>query len=117
MSTETTTDLKSRLTRINQQFAALGQAQPAVMGGFQSVMKAATQEGSVPAAFRELVAVALAVHKGCDDCVLFHTSQALRHQATRAQFADVLAVNVEMGGGPGAMYASKALAYFDALSQ
>jgi AhpD family alkylhydroperoxidase len=35
--------------------------------------------------------------------VLFHTSQALRHQATRAQLADVLGVSVEMGGGPGAM--------------
>ena len=117
MSTETSTDLKSRLGRINQQFAAFGQAQPPVMSGFQAVMKAAEQEGALPAAFKELVAVALAVNKGCDDCVLFHTSQALRHQATRAQLADVLGVSVEMGGGPGAMYASKALAYFDALSQ
>ena len=35
---------------------------------------------------------------------------------TRAQLAEVLALNIEMGGGPGAMYASKALAYFDALN-
>ncbi|WP_455286299.1 carboxymuconolactone decarboxylase family protein [Cupriavidus necator] len=111
-----TTELKTRLTQINQQFAALGKAQPAAMSAFQRLMKSATQEGSLPASVKELIAVALAVQKGCDDCVLFHTSQALRHGATREQLAEVLAVNIEMGGGPGAMYASKALSYFDALN-
>jgi AhpD family alkylhydroperoxidase len=111
-----TTDLKNRLSQINQQFSALGQAQPAAMSAFQGLMKSATQEGSLPTAVKELVAVALAVQKGCDDCVLFHASQAVRHRATREQLAEVLAINIEMGGGPGAIYASKALAYFDALS-
>ncbi|MFS8979042.1 carboxymuconolactone decarboxylase family protein [Cupriavidus necator] len=111
-----TTELKTRLTQINQQFAALGKAQPGAMSAFQGLMKSATQEGSLPASVKELIAVALAVQKGCDDCVLFHTSQALRHGATREQLAEVLAVNIEMGGGPGAMYASKALSYFDALN-
>ena len=109
-----TTDLKTRLAEINKQFGALGQAQPGTMSAFQGVMKAATQQGSLPAELKELVA--LAVQKGCDDCVLFHTSQALRHRASREQLAEVLAVNIEMGGGPGAMYAAKALAYFDALN-
>lgn len=111
-----TTDLKTRLAEINKQFGALGQAQPGAMSAFQGVMKAATQQGSLPAEIKELVAVALAVQKGCDDCVLFHTSQALRHRASREQLAEVLAINIEMGGGPGAMYAAKALAYFDALN-
>lgn len=111
-----TSDLKTRLAEINKQFGALGQAQPAAMSAFQGVMKAAMQQGSLPAAVKELVAVALAVQKGCDDCVLFHASQALRHGATREQMAEMLAINIEMGGGPGAMYAARALAYFDALS-
>ncbi|MEM5278300.1 carboxymuconolactone decarboxylase family protein [Cupriavidus taiwanensis] len=110
------TELKTRLAQINKQFAALAQVQPAAMSAFQGLMKAATQEGSLPASVKELVAVALAVQKGCDDCVLFHTAQALRHGAARGQLAEVLALNIEMGGGPGAMYASKALAYFDALN-
>ena len=117
MSNESNAELKNRLSRINKQFAALGQAQPPVMSAFHSVMKAAAQEGSLSGAFKELVAVALAVHKGCDDCVLFHTAQALRHHAMREQLAEVLGVNIEMGGGPGAMYAAKALGYYDALSQ
>ncbi|BDB26181.1 hypothetical protein Tamer19_71180 [Cupriavidus sp. TA19] len=110
------TELKTRLAQINKQFGALAHAQPAAMSAFQGLMKAATQEGSLPAAIKELVAVALAVQKGCDDCVLFHTAQALRHGAAREQLGEVLALNIEMGGGPGAMYASKALAYFDALN-
>ncbi|SAK76893.1 carboxymuconolactone decarboxylase family protein [Caballeronia ptereochthonis] len=117
MSNESSVELKSRLSLVNKQFAALGQAQPLVMTGFQSVMKAAVQEGTLSPALKELIAVALAVFKGCDDCVLFHTVQAIHHGATRAQLAEVLAVNVEMGGGPGAVYAAKALNYFDTLVQ
>ena len=34
----------------------------------------------------------------------------------REELAEMLAVSVEMAGGPGAVYAAKAIAYFDELA-
>jgi AhpD family alkylhydroperoxidase len=56
--------------------------------------------GTLPAKHKELIAVAIAVHQGCSDCILFHVSNAKSNGATRSELAEVLAVCIEMGGGP-----------------
>jgi AhpD family alkylhydroperoxidase len=65
---------------------------------------------------KELTAVAIAVAKGCEDCILYHVAAARNHGASRGELAEILAVSVEMSGGPGAVYAAKALATFDEMA-
>ena len=45
----------------------------------------------------------------------FHMEALVRLGATRAEIGDVLAMVVQMGGGPSLMYAAKALDCFDEL--
>jgi AhpD family alkylhydroperoxidase len=71
--------------------------------------------GTLPAKHKELIAVAIAVHQGCSDCILFHVSNAKSHGATRSELAEVLAVCIEMGGGPSSVYAGHALAAYDEI--
>jgi AhpD family alkylhydroperoxidase len=59
--------------------------------------------------------VAIAVAKGCEDCIVYHAAAANKHGATREELAEMLAVSVEMAGGPGAVYAAKAVEIFDQL--
>lgn len=100
---------------MNRRFAALSKAAPKVMGAFRSLMGEASKEGAVSARIKELVAVAIAIHQGCGDCILFHVANARNHGASRAELVDVLGVTIEMGGGPAAIYAGKALEVFDAI--
>ena len=65
---------------------------------------------------KELTAVAIAAATGCEDCIVYHLAAAKKHGATREELAEMLAVSVEMAGGPGAVYAAKAIAYFDELA-
>ena len=109
------TDAKSQLRTLNSRFAGLHQATPAPMKAFQGLMGEATKAGKLSTSTKELVALALAVAKGCEDCILFHANQSKSHGASREELAEVLAVCIEMGGGPGAVYAAKALAIFDEL--
>ncbi len=104
------------LRAMGQRFGALAKAAPETMGAFRSLMGAATNSGIFPARHKELVAVALAVHKGCGDCIVFHVSEALKHGASRAELIEILSVAIEMGGGPATVYASRALEAFDALA-
>lgn len=105
------TDLKTAQTRL----MAFAKAAPEVMAGFAKVSKAATAEGSFSAGQRELIAVSIAVVKGCDDCILYHIDAAIRHSASETELVEALEVAVEMGGGPAIMYAGKALEIFRSL--
>lgn len=110
------TSVPQQLKEMNQRFGALAKAAPQVMTAFRSLMGEASKSGAVPAKMKELVALAIAVHQGCADCIVFHAANARSHGATRAELADILGVCIEMGGGPSAVYAGKALEAFDALA-
>lgn len=104
------------LKEMNARFAALSKAAPEVFGAFRGLMTESSKEGALPAKLKELVAVAIAVHQGCGDCIVFHVSNAKKHGASRQELVEILGVAIEMGGGPGAVYAAKALSVFDALT-
>ena len=53
--------------------------------------------------------------RGCDDCILYHIAEAKKHGADRETLIEVIAVSIEMSGGPGAVYAAKALEAYDNL--
>jgi AhpD family alkylhydroperoxidase len=64
---------------------------------------------------KEMIALAVAIGRGCEDCIIFHTAEAKSHGASRDEFVEVLAIAIEMSGGPGTVYAAKALAAYDEL--
>ena len=65
---------------------------------------------------KELVATAVAVSIRCDDCVAYHVDKAKKLGAVREELVEILAVAIEMGGGPAVVYAAKVLSHFDQLS-
>lgn len=103
------TDAKTSLLAAKARLGAFAKAAPSLMQSFAGISKVATTPGQFSAAQKELVAVAIAVAKGCDDCILYHLDAARRHVADEAAVIEVLEVAVEMGGGPAVMYGAKAL--------
>ena len=73
------TDAKERLQSLNARIGALHQATPGAMGAFQGLMGKASEAGELSTGLKELVALALAVAKGCEDCIVFHANQAKSH--------------------------------------
>ncbi|MDT4851731.1 Carboxymuconolactone decarboxylase family protein [compost metagenome] len=110
------TDVKLRLKEAQSRLGAFAKATPELMSGFARVSKSATAAGAFSSAQRELIAVSIAVAKGCEDCILYHVDAAVRHGATEKELIEALEVAVEMGGGPAVMYAAKALDAFRGLN-
>ncbi|WP_323716757.1 carboxymuconolactone decarboxylase family protein [Paracoccus aminovorans] len=108
-------EAKRRLAEMNARAAALYRADPKTMGAFRGLMLAAGREGRIGPAMKEMIALAVAIGRGCEDCVLFHAAEARAHGAGREELLEVLAVAIEMSGGPGTVYAAKALQAFDQL--
>ena len=108
-------DAKEMLAAVNGRLMGLLKAEKQTMMAFNGLTVAATREGKISPAVKELTAVAIAVAKGCEDCIVYHAAAARKHGASREELAEMLAVSVEMAGGPGAVYAAKALEIFDQL--
>lgn len=108
-------DAKEKLEGVNARLMGLFKAEKQTMMAFNGLTVAATRAGKISPAIKELTAVAIAVAKGCEDCIVYHAAAAKKHGASREELSEMLAVSVEMAGGPGAVYAAKALEVFDQL--
>jgi AhpD family alkylhydroperoxidase len=87
---------------------ALKKMIPEVYDGFSAMSRAATAEGTLTAAMKEVIALVMGVAQQCDGCVASHARKAARRGATPEQVAEALGVAIFMMGGPGTVYAAKA---------
>ena len=69
--------------------------------------------GGAPATTKELMALGIAVAQRCEGCLVFHARAAQQKGASREEVAETIAVAIEMGGGPAAVYGGEAMAAFD----
>jgi len=106
---------KEKLAEANKRLMGLFKADQKSMIAFKSLSDTVVREGTVSTAMKEMIAVSIAAARGCDDCILYHVAEAKNHGAGRETLVEVLAVAIEMSGGPGAVYAAKALDAYDNL--
>jgi AhpD family alkylhydroperoxidase len=57
--------------------------------------------------------MAIGIAARCDACLAFHAEALVKLGCRRAEFEDMLAVSIYMGGGPSLMYAARALDAFE----
>jgi AhpD family alkylhydroperoxidase len=81
---------------------------PGAYEGFGHMYRAVYADGELSARIKELIAVAIAVHDGCDGCIASHVRSAVRKGATSQEMAEALGVAIQMGGGPASIYAAHA---------
>ncbi len=106
-------DWKAYMANIAETSKTLESAAPQVAPAYRALSAAAKQDGVLELKTKELIALALAAGIRCDPCIGFH-ARALAHLgATRAEVCEALGMVISMQGGPGYMYAGKALEAFD----
>lgn len=88
---------------------------PDVIGGYANMQRAAMADGALPAKIKELIALAIAVTRECDGCIAAHAKGAARQNASIEEVAETLGVAVMMNGGPGTVWAPRALSAFKEL--
>jgi len=98
------------------QSRALFKTIPYTMKGFGALSKAAKESPAIGVKEKEFVALGIAVAVRCEPCIAFHVEALMKAGATREELGDVLAMCIQMGGGPAVMYAGKALDCWDQLS-
>jgi AhpD family alkylhydroperoxidase len=91
----------------------LREAIPGVYAGYAQLHNAAMSDGALPARIKELIALAIAVTRECDGCVVAHARGAARRGATAEEVAEAMGVAILMNGGPGTVWGPRAYAAFE----
>jgi len=81
---------------------------PETAEAFQAFSRSVFAEGAIPAATKQLIAVAVAHVTQCPYCIISHTRSALRHGAAPDAIMEAIWVAAEMRAG--GAYAHSALA-------
>lgn len=105
-----------KIVEMRTELRALNAALPETAKGFGLLSKAVKDNGPLDTKQKEFIALGMSVVLRCEPCIAFHTEALMKAGATREELTDVLAMAIQMGGGPGLMYAGHALACWDELS-
>ncbi|WP_243611241.1 carboxymuconolactone decarboxylase family protein [Shimia aestuarii] len=105
------------LDKTRNQLRALNKTIPDTTRAFGALGKAVKEGGVLEFKQKEFVALGIAVAVKCEACIALHIEALVRAGATREEVGDVLAMTIQMGGGPAMMYAAKALECYDALTK
>lgn len=95
---------------------AMNRLIPETAAGFGALSKAAKEEGPLTLKEREYIALGIAISQRCEPCITFHVEALMKTGASREELGAVLAMAIQMGGGPALMYAAHALGCWDELS-
>ncbi|WP_136646259.1 carboxymuconolactone decarboxylase family protein [Tabrizicola sp. YIM 78059] len=110
------TTYHEKITGMRRELRALNALVPETAKGFGALSKAVKDNGPLSAKEKEYIALGMSVVLRCEPCINFHVEALMKAGATREELGDVLAMAVQMGGGPGLMYAGHALACWDELA-
>lgn len=107
---------RSDIAGMRDELRALYKAIPEATAGFTALSKAVKEGGVLGVKEKEFVALGIAVAQRCAPCVNFHVEALMKAGGSREELGDVLAMAIQMGGGPALMYAGHALACWDELA-
>ncbi len=107
---------KDKLSTTRNQLRGLRKAAPEAFDAFGGLGKAVKEGGVLEFKTKEYVALGIAVATRCETCIALHVEALVKAGTTRDEIADVLAMTIQMGGGPAMMYAGKAMECYDELT-
>lgn len=105
---EKTDDTRTELRALNALI-------PDTARAFGALGKAVKEGGTLDFKTKEFLALGMSIVLRCEPCIGLHVEALIRAGASREEVGDVLAMAIQMGGGPAMMYAAKALACYDEL--
>jgi AhpD family alkylhydroperoxidase len=111
-----TTDFLALEQDYNRRAQALHKAGGEPLAAFRALVRAAGTDGALSRKTKELIALAIGIAIRCEGCIVFHARACVRLGVSREELVEMIAVAVEMGGGPSSVFGATALACFDEMA-
>lgn len=105
-----------KISSMRSELRELNKGAPDAMKGFATLSKSVHDGGVLEVKQKEWLALSMALATRCEPCINFHVEAMMKAGGTREELLDILAMAIQMSGGPGVMYAGHALACWDELA-
>lgn len=102
-----------KINNTRAQLRGLNKTIPDTTRAFGALGKAVKDGGTLDFKTKEYIALGIAIATRCEACIVLHVEALIKAGASREEVGDVLAMTIQMGGGPSMMYAAKALECYD----
>ena len=89
--------------------AEIGKRSPETVRGYRELSGAGGKKDLLGAKTRELIALAVAVTRQCDGCIIIHTDAAVKHGATPEELAEALGVAIAVNAGAALVYSARVM--------
>jgi AhpD family alkylhydroperoxidase len=89
---------------------------PEVFSGYAALSAAAFGDGRLSQLTKEYAALAIAITRECDGCIVAHARNLVRLGAPRGEVAELIGVAIAMNGGPGTVWGPRAFRVYDELA-
>lgn len=89
--------------------AEIGRSSPGTVRGYRELGNAGGARDLLGAKTRELIALAVAVTRQCDGCIVVHVDAAVKAGATRDEIAEALGVAIAVNAGAALIYSTRVL--------
>lgn len=106
----------SKIAQMRGEIRVMNKLIPDTAAAFGTLSKAVKDSGPLSIKEKEYIALGIAITQRCEACINFHVEALMKSGATREELGDVLAMSIQMGGGPALMYAAHALGCWDELA-
>ena len=100
--------------RVQSLVAEIGRSSPGTVRGYRELSNAGTAKDLLGAKTRELIALAVAVTRQCDGCIVIHTDAALKHGATREEITEALGVAIAVNAGAALIFSTRVMDAYEA---
>ncbi|QDK38318.1 carboxymuconolactone decarboxylase family protein [Bdellovibrio sp. NC01] len=103
------------ISEIKTRMSGIAKLNPDVIKGYAAISGAKPADPKLDAKTRELIALAVAVTRQCDGCIVVHTDAAKKHGATQAEIMEALGVAVAVNAGAALVYSARTMDAFENL--
>jgi len=101
--------MSEELKELKTQTKKLWKELPSVMGAFIKLDKECSKEGILSNKIKELIALGISINIRCEYCIYYHTSEAVKYGASRAEILEAAGVSILIAGGSAETYVASVL--------
>ena len=95
--------------QVQKQIAEIGRSNREILKGYRDLSNSGNATNLLGEKVRELIALAVAVTRQCDGCIVTHTDAAIKHGATKEEIIEALSVAVAVNAGAALIFSSRVI--------
>jgi AhpD family alkylhydroperoxidase len=100
--------------QIQQEMAEMGRANHEIIKSYRELSNAGNASNLLGGKVRELIALAVAVTRQCDGCIVTHADAAIKQGATKEEIIEALGVAVAVNAGAALVFSLRVMDAFHA---